>query len=108
MAELTWKTHPITPPEEIEKLIADLKAGQVDERHLEWEIDFLMSEAVGLFRSEIVLSDLLYHPDAGISAELRTKREPFLRVSLELTKAERNKRLDQLLMLISKLRASNP
>jgi hypothetical protein len=102
MAELGWKTHPVEPPEAIEALIEELKRGSVDERHLEWDVDFLMNEAVALFRAEVVLLNAMRNTE--VNPELRAKREPFLTLAARIVEAERNARLDRLWELIGKLR----
>ena len=105
VAELAWKTHPITPPEEIDKLITELRAGRVDERHLEWDIHFLMSEAVALFHAEVVLFNSMSRLD--IPPDVKQKREPFLQLADKIVESERNSRLDQIWELIGKLRGLN-
>lgn len=101
MAELGWKSHPIEPPEAIDKLIAELKASG-DDRNLEWEIDYTIGEAHALFRAEVVLLHTMRNKD--IDPETRAKRQPFIDLAARIVEAERNVRLDELWLKIGKLR----
>lgn len=78
----------------------------LEERHIEHDIEHVLGEALALFKAEAVLSTLLHHPEAEISAETRAKRAPFLNISMQLIRAERNKRLDELASLIQSLRGA--
>ena len=64
---------------------------ELDKRHIETDIDLAMAEAVALFRAEYVLHNSMV--DTTLDAEVRAKREPFLRLAIKLTRAELESRL---------------